>query len=71
MKISIATFNVENLVGPDKPIYDEDKPHYTLDIYHQKIAWIKEQLIKMNADIIGFQEVFEEEALRDLSLIHI
>jgi predicted extracellular nuclease len=65
MKISIATFNVENLIGAGKPIYDEPRAHYSEEVYQQKTAWIRSQLLKMNADIIGFQEVFEEAAVRD------
>jgi len=65
MRISIATFNVENLIRAEKPIYDETAPHYTQDQYQQKTAWVRDQLLKMKADIVGFQEVFEEEALRD------
>ena len=65
MKFSIATFNVENLITADKPIYDEPKPRYTKEQYLKKTNWIKNQLVKMNADIIGFQEIFEEQALRD------
>lgn len=65
MKISIATFNAENLITADKPIYDESWPHYNQDQYQRKTDWIRNQLLKMNADIIGFQEIFEEQALRD------
>jgi hypothetical protein len=65
MKFSIATFNVENLIGANKPIYDDPRPLYTETEYQKKVIWIKEQLLKMNADIIGFQEIFEEKALRD------
>lgn len=65
MKISVATFNVENLIGPDKAIYDETQPRYNKQQFQQKINWIKNQLLTMNADIIGFQEVFEEQALKD------
>ncbi|MDV6345248.1 endonuclease/exonuclease/phosphatase family protein [Nitrosomonas sp. Is37] len=65
MKISLATFNVENLVTAGKPIYDGHRPHYNQDEYRKKTVWIKNQLLKMNADIIGFQEIFEERALRE------
>ena len=65
MKFSVATFNVENLITAGKPIYDEPKPKYTPQQYQQKVDWIKSQLIKMDADIVGFQEIFEEQALRD------
>ncbi|SFU98741.1 endonuclease/exonuclease/phosphatase family protein [Pseudoduganella namucuonensis] len=65
MKVSIATFNAENLITAGKPIYDEPRPRYTAEQYPRKVGWMREQLLKMNADIVGFQEVFEEQALRD------
>jgi hypothetical protein len=65
MKISIATFNAENLVTADKPIYEDSHPHYSQAQYRKKTDWIRNQLLRMNADIIGFQEIFEEQALRD------
>lgn len=65
MKFSIATFNVENLIDANKPIYDDPKPLYSETEYQRKVSWIKDQLLKMNADVIGFQEIFGEKALRD------
>jgi len=65
MKFSIATFNLENLTTAGASIYNEARPHYVEDQYRLKINWVRNQLLKMNADIIGFQEVFEEQALRD------
>jgi len=65
MRFSVATFNVENLTGANKPIYDESKALYNEADYGKKVNWIKEQLLKMDADIIAFQEIFEEQALRD------
>lgn len=68
MKFSVATFNVENLITPDRPIYDELRPRFNRQEYELKTTWIKNQLLKMNADIVGFQEIFEEQALRDCLL---
>ncbi|MCX5922195.1 MAG: endonuclease/exonuclease/phosphatase family protein [Candidatus Dependentiae bacterium] len=65
MKFSTATFNLENLITAEKPIYHNTRPRYEKNQYQQKINWIKTQLLKMDAEIIGFQEVFEEQALRD------
>ncbi|WP_426106207.1 endonuclease/exonuclease/phosphatase family protein [Massilia sp. TSP1-1-2] len=65
MKLSIASFNTENLITAGIPIYGEKHPHFTPEQYRLKTEWIRNQLLKMNADIIGFQEVFEERALRD------
>src|SRR3954468_3819118 len=65
MRFSIATFNVENVITANKPIYDDLRPRFIPERYQQKVSWVKNQLLKMNADIIGFQEIFEEQALRD------
>jgi endonuclease/exonuclease/phosphatase family metal-dependent hydrolase len=60
---TIASFNVKNLIGPDKEYYKFQS--YTPEEYGWKEDWLAEQITNLNADIIGFQEVFEEEALRD------
>lgn len=61
---TIASFNVKNLIGPDKEYYEFQK--YTPEEYAWKQDWMANQLLTMNADIIGFQEIFEEEALRSV-----
>jgi endonuclease/exonuclease/phosphatase family metal-dependent hydrolase len=60
--IKVATFNVLNLLLPEVEYYDNKK--YTQIEYERKIDWIAGQLIAMNADIVGFQEVFQLEALQ-------
>jgi predicted extracellular nuclease len=65
MKVSIASFNVENLITAEERIYGNTWPQYTAEQYIKKVGWIRNQLLHMNADIIGFQEIFEEQALRD------
>jgi endonuclease/exonuclease/phosphatase family metal-dependent hydrolase len=60
---TIASFNVKNLIGPDKEYYKFQS--YTPEEYAWKEDWLAEQITNLNADVIGFQEVFEEEALRD------
>jgi hypothetical protein len=59
---TIASFNVKNLIGPDQEYYRFQS--YTPEEYAWKEDWLAEQLATMNADIIGFQEVFEEDALK-------
>ena len=59
----IASFNVKNLIGPDKEYYRFQS--YTPEEYAWKEDWLADQLVAMNADVIGFQEIFEEQALRD------
>ncbi len=61
---SIASFNVKNLIGPDAEYYRFQS--YTPEEYAWKADWLAEQMQTMDADIVGFQEIFEESALRDV-----
>lgn len=66
--LKVASFNLLNLISPNTKFYG--KRSYTQEEYNKKKAWISEQLEKMDADIIGFQELFDEEALRDVIKDH-
>lgn len=59
--IRVATFNALNLILPDVTYYDNRK--YSVKDFEKKIDWIANMLKNMNADIVGFQEVFQKEAL--------
>ena len=61
---TIASFNVKNLIGADKEYYKFQS--YTPEEHAWKQDWMADQLLTMDADIIGFQEIFEESALRDV-----
>lgn len=61
-RFTIASFNVKNLIGPDKEYYELQT--YTPEEYAWKESWLADQLLSMDADIVCFQEIFEEEALR-------
>jgi endonuclease/exonuclease/phosphatase family metal-dependent hydrolase len=61
---TIASFNVKNLIGADKEYYRFEK--YTPEEYAWKQDWLADQLFTMDADVVCFQEVFEEAALRDV-----
>ena len=63
-QFTIASFNVKNLIGPDKEYYKFQS--YTPEEYAWKEDWLADQLLTMSADIVGFQEIFEEEALADV-----
>ncbi len=63
-QFTIASFNVKNLIGADKEYYKFQS--YTPEEYAWKVDWMADQLLSMDADIIGFQEIFEEEALADV-----
>ncbi len=60
----VATFNTFNLVLPNVVYYDDRQ--YTSELFAQKKQWIIQQLSTMNADIVGFQEVFHVDALKQI-----
>lgn len=64
-RFKIATFNASNLVLPNVVFYGDEK--YTDRRYDQKLDWMSDQLIRMDADIVCFQEVFHQEALQQLA----
>lgn len=61
-RFTIASFNVKNLIGPDKEYYEFQS--YTPEEYAWKEDWLADQLLSMDADVVCFQEIFEEDALR-------
>lgn len=63
-RFTIASFNVKNLIGAEKEYYKFQT--YTPEEYAWKEDWLAEQLFSMDADIVGFQETFEEAALRSV-----
>jgi len=65
MKIRVGTFNLFQFVEPPYSWYvKHDK--FTPVQWEEKTAWIKNQILKMDCDVIGFQEVFSKKALRDI-----
>ena len=58
---TISSFNVKNLIGPNQEYYTFEE--YTQEEYAWKEDWLADQLLTMNADIVGFQEIFERPAL--------
>ena len=60
--IRVATFNAFNLARPGIGYYSN--PAYSLVEFGEKTMWIGRQLDEMEADLVGFQEVFHKEALR-------
>jgi len=60
-EFTVASFNVKNLIGPDKEYYRFQS--YTPEEYAWKEDWLADQLLTLDADIVGFQEIFEEDAL--------
>ncbi len=60
----VGTFNLRNLVLPNHVYYRDKK--YTEGEFQKKKEWIQSQLGKMDADIVGFQEVFHKAALEEI-----
>ncbi len=65
MDVKVGTFNVLNLALPGELFYP-DEPPYSLTEFNRKADWIAEQLRRMDADVVGFQEVFHVEALQEV-----
>lgn len=62
--VTIASFNVKNLISADQEYYRFQR--YTPEEYAWKADWLSDQLVTMDADVVAFQEIFEEVALRDV-----
>lgn len=63
-RFTIASFNVKNLIDAEQEYYRFEE--YTPEEYAWKRAWLADQLLTMNADIVCFQEIFTEASLRDV-----
>ena len=61
---TIASFNVKNLIGADQEYYQFQS--YTPEEYAWKRDWLADQMVTLDADIFGFQEIFDEAALSDV-----
>lgn len=64
-ELRFATFNVLNLAPPGVRFYVDQEP-FTQAQYDAKVLWIARQLDLLDADVIGFQEIFSQAALREV-----
>ncbi|UQV47010.1 endonuclease/exonuclease/phosphatase family protein [Janthinobacterium lividum] len=64
-EIRFATFNVCNLAPAGAKLYDNLEP-LSLAQYEAKAEWTARQIDLLDADVIGFQEIFSQAALRDV-----
>ncbi len=64
-ELRFATFNVCNLALPGVKYYADQIP-YSAEEYEAKIVWIAQQLDRLDADVIGLQEIFSQAALKDV-----
>ncbi|WP_407834007.1 endonuclease/exonuclease/phosphatase family protein [Vibrio rotiferianus] len=58
--ITFASANLFNFIAPPGAYYDFENI-YSLDDWHDKLAWTKSQLEQLDPDVIGLQEVFSIE----------
>lgn len=65
MKLRVGTFNLYQFVEPPFACYTR-KGKYNQRQWLEKTLWIKKQILRMDCDIIGFQEVFSKKALETL-----
>lgn len=61
--ISFATFNLLNLQQPGAAIYG-DRDGWDQDIFDKKIDFTARALSRLDADVIGFQELWDKDALQ-------
>ncbi|MDJ0710722.1 MAG: endonuclease/exonuclease/phosphatase family protein [Woeseiaceae bacterium] len=62
-ELKIATFNLYNLQLPGVAMYHGNT--YSQKHYDSKITWTADMLKRIDADIIGFQELWSPQALKD------
>lgn len=64
-EIRFATFNVCNLAPAGAKLYDNLTP-LSEEEYEAKANWTAQQIDGLDADVIGFQEIFSQAALLDV-----
>ncbi len=64
-KLKIATFNLFNYLEPPNAFYEFERI-YSAEQWAKKQKWIAEYLREFQPDIIGFQEVFSADSLKEL-----
>ncbi len=64
-KLKIATFNLFNYLEPPNAFYEFERI-YSAQQWAKKQKWIAEYLREFQPEIIGFQEVFSADSLKEL-----
>lgn len=62
MQLRFATANLFNYLAPPNAFYDFNNI-YEADQWEKKQQWLARKLLKLDADVIGFQEIFSSEHL--------
>ncbi|WP_076410169.1 endonuclease/exonuclease/phosphatase family protein [Shewanella sp. UCD-KL12] len=63
--LRLATFNLFNFIEPPNAYYEFENI-YTKEQWLKKLDWISKYLYEHQPDVIGFQEVFSTDALKQL-----
>ena len=58
---TIASFYVKNQIAADQEYYRFEK--YTSEEHAWNEDWLADQVLPLNADIAGFQEIFDKASL--------
>lgn len=61
VQLSFASLNLENLHLPGEPIYG--RPGLTSAQFDAKVSWTAQVVRELDADVIGFQELWHPDAL--------
>lgn len=64
--LAVATFNLLNFTAPPAATYLPQYVYKAKD-WAKKCAWLQRQLLRMDADIVGFQEVFSLQSLQQVT----
>ncbi|MEZ4769669.1 MAG: endonuclease/exonuclease/phosphatase family protein [Caldilineales bacterium] len=68
--LSFATFNLLNMQVPGGMTYHNQRPYPDdeegRNAYTQKVRWTASQVRRLDAEVIGFQELWAEQALVDV-----
>ena len=66
-EVKITTFNLFNYLEPPNAYYEFERI-YTAEQWVRKQRWITEYIKEQQPDVIGFQEIFSTESLKELML---
>ena len=61
--LQVATGNLLNLALPGRNFYPGQDGYDDAE-YERKVAWLGAQLARLNADVMGCQEVWDQAALQ-------
>ncbi len=63
LTLQVANANLLNLALPGRAFYPGQPPYDGAE-HERKLAWLGGMLLRLNADIVAFQEVWDESALK-------